>query len=111
MEKAHGQRLQEHVVAALIVGPIFWLITSSASVKLVLGRRSSQLSWRGQAWIWLCLSGSVLFFAGGLTNAVRVIAMQKMERVTIDKLRGSAYLLEKKRQGQQPLLIRKICIA
>ncbi|KAG6466139.1 hypothetical protein ZIOFF_076090 [Zingiber officinale] len=99
---------------ALIVGPIFWLIGSvhnisqliyeTTNVHVQILNKCVQLPLLlpllvgsllflvagGHAWIWLCLPGSVLFFAGGLTNAVRVIAMQRMERVTIDKLRGSA---------------------
>ncbi|KAG6523044.1 hypothetical protein ZIOFF_020203 [Zingiber officinale] len=85
----HGRSTTIHLKIAKRI--LRYIKASSASVKLVvLGRQSSQRSWHGHAWIWLCLSGSVLFFAGGLTNAVRVIAMQRMERVTIDKLRGSA---------------------
>lgn len=61
---------------------------------------------QGRRWVWLSLSGSLLFLIGGLLNLVKVFKMQQIDGMGLEKLRGGAQeRLGRERDCQVPLIL------
>lgn len=55
--------------------------------------------------MWLGIFGSLLFFVGGLANAVKVFKMQQANGMRLEKLRrGAQERLDRGREGRIPLI-------
>ena len=64
----------------------------------------SGLWMQGRSWAWFCLSGSLLFLAGGVLNLLKVFKTQQMGGRGMEKLRGGAQeRLSRDREGRVPL--------
>jgi hypothetical protein len=61
---------------------------------------------QGRSWAWFCLSGSLLFLAGGVLNLLKVFKTQQMGGRGMEKLRGGAQeRLAMEREGKVPLIL------
>ena len=66
----------------------------------------SGLWMQGRSWAWFCLSGSLLFLAGGVLNLLKVFKTQQMGGRGMEKLRGGAQeRLAMEREGKVPLIL------
>lgn len=56
--------------------------------------------------IWLAISGSFLFFIGGIANVIKVFKMQQVDGVRLEKLRrGAQERLADEREAQVPFIL------
>jgi hypothetical protein len=65
------------------------------------------MAWmQGRSWAWFCLTGSLLFLAGGVLNLLKVFKTQQMGGRGMEKLRGGAQeRLAMEREGKVPLIL------
>ncbi|CAL5059044.1 unnamed protein product [Urochloa decumbens] len=132
MERGYRHGLARHGLNLLIAGPALWclgsvhnicqLLQKSVQVPLLLGStlfliagivnrhdrrsRAAAFSLLGRSWAWFCLSGSMLFLAGGVLNLLKVFKTQQMGGRGLEKLRGGAQeRLAMEREGKVPLIL------
>ncbi|CAN6444370.1 unnamed protein product [Victoria cruziana] len=88
-ERADGllQVLQKGVYLPFLMGSQLLLVAG------ILNRQTSSHSAHGpsllgRTWAWLGLSGSLLYFVGGLANVLKVFKMQRLDWTRLEQLRG-----------------------
>ncbi|CAN6231116.1 unnamed protein product [Urochloa humidicola] len=101
----HVQLLQKSVQVPLLLGSTLFLVAGFVNCH---DRRSraAAISLLGRSWAWFCLSGSLLFLAGGVLNLLKVFKTQQMGGRGLEKLRGGAQeRLAMEREGKVPLIL------
>ncbi|CAL5022809.1 unnamed protein product [Urochloa decumbens] len=101
----HVQLLQKSVQVPLLLGSTLFLIAGIVN-RHDRRSRAAAFSLLGRSWAWFCLSGSLLFLAGGVLNLLKVFKTQQMGGRGLEKLRGGAQeRLAMEREGKVPLIL------
>ncbi|XP_075494361.1 uncharacterized protein LOC142531961 [Primulina tabacum] len=106
-ERADGtvQILQESVHIPFMMASLLFLVGGIINSREQIGYDRRGLDLLGESWIWLCVSGSILLFLGGVANVLKVFEMQHGSEPRLEKLRGGAQdRLVRIREGQVPLI-------
>ncbi|CAN6237756.1 unnamed protein product [Urochloa humidicola] len=101
----HVQLLQKSVQIPLLLGSTLFLVAGIVN-RHDRRSRAAAFSLLGRSWAWFCLSGSLLFLAGGVLNLLKVFKTQQMGGRGLEKLRGGAQeRLAMEREGKVPLIL------
>ncbi|RLN09880.1 uncharacterized protein C2845_PM11G18810 [Panicum miliaceum] len=101
----HVQLLQKSVQIPLLLGSTLFLVAGIVN-RHDRRSRTAAFSLLGRSWAWFCLSGSLLFLAGGVLNLLKVFKTQQMGGRGMEKLRGGAQeRLAMEREGKVPLIL------
>ncbi|XVF53439.1 hypothetical protein PTKIN_Ptkin05aG0099500 [Pterospermum kingtungense] len=103
----HVQILQQSVHTPFLIGSVLFMVGAILNSREQAGiTHHHGLQLLGKTWVWLGISGSLMFFMGGLANVVKVFKMQHMNGIRLEKLHGAAQdRLTECREGQVPLII------
>ncbi|GKV31294.1 hypothetical protein SLEP1_g40001 [Rubroshorea leprosula] len=101
----HVQILQQSVQLPFLIGSTLFMVGGILNSQEQTGLSRHGMGLLGSSWVWLGISGSLLFFMGGFTNVIKVFKMQQINVLRLEKLRGGAQeRLIQEREGQVPLI-------
>ncbi|XP_073290793.1 uncharacterized protein [Primulina huaijiensis] len=106
-ERADGtvQILQECVHIPFMMASLLFLVGGILNSREKIGYDHHGVDLLGESWIWLCISGSILLFLGGVANVLKVFEMLHGSEPRLEKLRGGAReRLLRITEGQVPLI-------
>ncbi|XP_075476395.1 uncharacterized protein LOC142517817 [Primulina tabacum] len=106
-ERADGtvQILQESVHIPFMMASLLFLVGGILNSREQIGYDHHGVDLLGESWIWLCISGSILLFLGGVANVLKVFEMLHGSEPRLEKLRGGAReRLLRIREGRVPLI-------
>ncbi|KAF3782581.1 hypothetical protein EJ110_NYTH33898 [Nymphaea thermarum] len=88
-ERADGllQVLQKGVYLPFLMGSQLLLVAGILN-RQIPSHSAHDPSLLGRTWAWLGLSGSLLYFIGGLANVRKVFKMQRLDWTRLEQLRG-----------------------